>query len=229
MSSSLFWDEFESLAKNTFIDLFNNNNFTDVTLVCEDDKQLNAHKVILSACSSFFKRILLKNQHNNPLIYLNGINFEVLEAIINFIYLGEAQVNNSILDKFLEVGTVLEIYGLTQKDSKSEANMEFFEDPMQTFNETEKEDFLTEKGTESHLEDIKEIYTLEFETETVAKKSPVKISQLETWLNKSHDKLFYCKECSKDFSSRGSLRNHKRAKHEGFMFSCNYCNYRQEL
>ena len=179
MSSSLNWDEFESLAKNTFKDLLNNNNFTDVTLVCEDDKQLNAHKVILSACSSFFKRILLKNQHNNPLIYLNGISFEVLDAIINFIYLGEAQVNNSILDKFLEVGTVLEINGLTQKCSKSEENMEFFEDPMQTFNETEKEDFLTEKETESHLEDIKEIYTLEFETETVAKKPPVKYLNLK--------------------------------------------------
>ena len=119
MSSSLFWDEFESLAKNTFIDLFNNNNFTDVTLVCEDDKQLNAHKVILSACSSFFKRILLKNQHNNPLIYLNGISFEVLESIIHFIYLEEAKVNNNNLDKFLDAGKVLEIYCSTQKSSKA--------------------------------------------------------------------------------------------------------------
>jgi len=36
--------------------------FTDVTLVCEDLRQIQAHKVVLSACSAVFKRMLEKNR-----------------------------------------------------------------------------------------------------------------------------------------------------------------------
>ena len=50
-SSKVFgWSEFSDLAKNTFKDLLSDQNFIDVTLANEDNKLINAHKVILSAC-----------------------------------------------------------------------------------------------------------------------------------------------------------------------------------
>ena len=62
--------------------------FTDVTLACEDGKQVEAHKVILAASSPFFKDILKRNKHPHPLIYMRGLKSEDLLAIIDFLYFG---------------------------------------------------------------------------------------------------------------------------------------------
>ena len=53
----LSWKEFEQCASQTFRDHFNSDEYADVTLACDDDKQIKAHKAILSSCSPFFKRI----------------------------------------------------------------------------------------------------------------------------------------------------------------------------
>ena len=107
-------------------DVFTENHFTDVTLVCDGDKQIKAHKVIIGSCSQFFKNILLKNPHNNPLIYLRGIKFEILEAIVKFVYLGETKVRKEEVDLFLDAIKDLEIDGFeelnnTQKQSLDES------------------------------------------------------------------------------------------------------------
>ena len=47
----------------SFANLKEDKEFADVTLVCEDDQQVEAHKVILAASSPFFENILKKNRH----------------------------------------------------------------------------------------------------------------------------------------------------------------------
>ena len=73
---------FEKNTKNAFTQLWDNQEFTDVTLATVDDLQIRAHKVILCSLSSFFRNILLKNPHPNPLIYLKDIRYKELEKII---------------------------------------------------------------------------------------------------------------------------------------------------
>ena len=51
----LRWNDFQTNIKASFGDLRNDQNFTDVTLACEDDQHLEAHKVILTAPSPNFK------------------------------------------------------------------------------------------------------------------------------------------------------------------------------
>jgi broad-like protein len=109
----LAWKEFNSCTSSTFQDLYSDTEFTDVTLATDDDKQIKAHKVILSSCSSFFRRILLNNPHQHPLLYLKGINSAHLKSIIQFIYLGQAEVNQDDIQKFMESAKDLEIKGLT--------------------------------------------------------------------------------------------------------------------
>merc|ERR1719186_827932 len=109
---SLSWSEFESCASSTFIDLLSDQDFTDVTLVCDDDKQIKAHKVILSSCSPLFRRILTNNPHQHPLIYLNGIIFDNLQSVIKFIYLGQTEVEQDDLELFMKAGKDLQIKGL---------------------------------------------------------------------------------------------------------------------
>ena len=42
----------------------------------------NSMKVILSACSPFFRRILLSNPHQHPLIYLTGVSKHFLTSMV---------------------------------------------------------------------------------------------------------------------------------------------------
>ena len=63
-------NDFKGNVNSAFGKLRDDNEFTDVTLACEDGQQLQAHKVILAASSPFFEKILQKNKHPYPLIYL---------------------------------------------------------------------------------------------------------------------------------------------------------------
>lgn len=90
--------------------------FVDVTLVCENE-QINAHKVIISACSPFFRNILTRNPHKNPLVYLKGVHMTDMKSVLDFMYHGEVSVSQENLNKFLSVAEELEVKGLTQKQS----------------------------------------------------------------------------------------------------------------
>ena len=45
----LQWNEFQNIVSSAFEDLRSDGELTDVTLACEDGKQIEAHKVVLSA------------------------------------------------------------------------------------------------------------------------------------------------------------------------------------
>lgn len=121
----LRWNDFESNVSGSFRDLRAESDFFDVTLACDDNtgRTLQAHKVILSACSSFFKQ-MLRNMaaaapgHPNPLIYLRGVRLTDLESILDFMYHGEVNVAQEELNSFLGVAEDLQIKGLTQQATK---------------------------------------------------------------------------------------------------------------
>ena len=54
----LQWNDFQENIKSAFGNLREDNDFSDVTLACEDGQQVEAHKVIL-AVSSLFSRSCL--------------------------------------------------------------------------------------------------------------------------------------------------------------------------
>jgi len=118
MSSEKFclrWNDFERNISAAFKDIREDREFFDVTIACEDE-QLQAHKVILSACSPFFKKILRRNQHQNPLLYLKGVSHKDMESVLNFMYYGEVNVAQDDLNSFLQVAEDLRIKGLTQNN-----------------------------------------------------------------------------------------------------------------
>ena len=101
--------------KNTYKSLLIDTDFTDVTLACRNDKWVKAHKVILSSSSSFFRDLLLCNPHQHPLVYLKGVNIKDLQAILQFIYLGEAKVEKDMVSSFFETAKELQVEGLTKQ------------------------------------------------------------------------------------------------------------------
>ena len=107
-------DDFSNDAMNVFKDLASDIHFTNVTLVSDCGKSLKAHKVVLSAFSPFFKNLLVNNQHQHPLLYIRGAQYEDLKAILDFIYLGHARVEMDRVNQFIELTTDLKVKGLVK-------------------------------------------------------------------------------------------------------------------
>ena len=114
----LRWNDFESNISVAFRELREEKDFFDVTLACEDS-QISAHKVILSACSPFFRSVLRKNPHAHPLLYLKGVKYQELLSVLNFMYMGEVNVAQEELNSFLAVAEELRVKGLTQNKESS--------------------------------------------------------------------------------------------------------------
>ena len=101
----LRWNDFESNISGSLRELREEKDFFDVTLACEDN-QLQAHKVIVSACSPLFRDILRRNPHQHPLVYLKGVKNKELHAVLNFMYQGEVNVAQDDLNTFLRPALV---------------------------------------------------------------------------------------------------------------------------
>ena len=86
-----------------------------MTLVSEDGQQVEALKVILAACSPFFQNLFVRSKHPHPLIYMRGVKFEDISAIVDFLYCGEAKVFQESLDSFLAIAQELQLKGLMGK------------------------------------------------------------------------------------------------------------------
>lgn len=115
----LRWNDFEANISGAFQEIRTEKDFFDVTLACEDD-QIEAHKVILSACSPFFKGVLKKNPHQHPLLYLKGVRFSEMLSVVNFMYCGEVSVAQEDLNTFLSVAEELQVKGLTQNQNNTD-------------------------------------------------------------------------------------------------------------
>ena len=119
----LKWNDFEKNVSTSFQQLRDERDFFDVTLAC-DGNQLEAHKVgasglllaqvlksqvILSACSPFFRAVLKRNPHSHPLLYLKGVKYESILAVLNFMYNGEVNIAQAELSAFLSVAEDLQV------------------------------------------------------------------------------------------------------------------------
>jgi len=124
----LRWNDFETNISVAFRELREEKDFFDVTLAC-DDSQVQAHKVILSACSPFFRQVLRKNPHQHPLLYLKGVKYKELLSVLNFMYMGEVNVAQEELNSFLAVAEDLRVKGLTQNNSSDSSSKETKSDP----------------------------------------------------------------------------------------------------
>ena len=116
----LKWNDFESNISVSFKSIREDKELFDVTLAC-DDNQIQAHKLILSACSPFFRDVFRRNPHQHPLLYLRGIKYRDIESILQFMYHGEVNVAQEDLNNFLSISEELRVKGLTQgKDEKTD-------------------------------------------------------------------------------------------------------------
>ena len=107
---------FPEYLKNLLVDIQTSGDFADVTLVCDDQQQIRAHRNILSACSPVFKNILRISASNpHSVVYLRGIQHEEMLSILQFVYLGQVTFSEDRVEQFLSVAKDLEIKELNNK------------------------------------------------------------------------------------------------------------------
>jgi len=192
----------------------------DVTLVCDDQQQISAQKVVLSSCSEYFKNIA------HPLICLADINYDDLTNVIDYIYQGEIQIYQECLDRFLLIAQRLKLDGLLTNKSK--------EDPDETINhnyEHDTKNFSCEVpdadiAAENPFIDSQSNFSGAISIPEDSSTDDVKNKVLE-YLEKGENGQASCKLCGKVMAgSRNNAQNMK--KHiethlDGISFSCRKC------
>ena len=94
--------------------------FCNVTLVCDGDHKVEAHMVILAASSSFFSKLLKQNNHPHPLIYIRGMNTWQMASVVDFIYDVEVNIDQDDLDDFLKLAEELHLHGINDLEKNKE-------------------------------------------------------------------------------------------------------------
>lgn len=120
------WSNFESSRTASFRELRDAEELFDVTLCCDNGVDIvKAHRLVLAACSTLFRRILAHNKHQSMFLYLKGVHREELERILDFMYNGRVSVEQSALTKLLAVAGELGVKGfsaLEKSEQRSSIN-----------------------------------------------------------------------------------------------------------
>ncbi|KAF7270064.1 hypothetical protein GWI33_016922, partial [Rhynchophorus ferrugineus] len=96
-----------------FSNLLSSESLVDVTLAAEG-KHLQAHKVVLSACSSYFQSLFTINPCQHPIVILKDVKFIDLKIMVDFMYYGEVNVSQEQLPCILKTAEMLKIKGLAE-------------------------------------------------------------------------------------------------------------------
>ncbi|XP_061400251.1 protein tramtrack, beta isoform [Musca vetustissima] len=108
----LRWHNHQTSLLSTLPILLDQSHLTDVTISAEG-RTLRAHRVVLSACSSFFLEIFrtLDNTHH-PVIIIPGASFQAIVSLLTFMYSGEVNVYEEQIPTLLSLAETLGIKGL---------------------------------------------------------------------------------------------------------------------
>ena len=230
----LKWNDFHSNASKSF-GLFRNEDYLhDVTLVSDDHHQMSAHKLVLSACSEFFKDIFKNNNKSNAqtILCLDGIAADDLKNIMDYIYNGEVNIFQDDLDRFLGVAQRLKLEGLMEnKDNKQEVHDDFIEDTSNSKEENTAEvPYVHVERNKTNITNGREVTKVDkilVSTSEGFSVSEVK-ERVKQYMEKATNGKFRCTICGKEAvgevkNAKTNLMNHVETHLEGLSFPCQLC------
>ena len=211
------WNDFQQNITTSYKDLRETEDFSDVTLLCEENQQIEAHGVILSACSPFLRNILKKTKHSHPMIYMRGMKTKHLTAILDFMYHGEANIHQDDLDDFFVLAEELKLSGLESKEENLRTEQDF---------EPKKEVAIPDDGFDIVNKNIVKEEVHEENSEISSLETRASFDELDKHINTMMGKAkrgWNCKICGK-VAKKNHLRQHIEAHHiEGWSHSCDQC------
>ena len=240
---------YHNLITSSLRELYESKKFSDVTLVTEDQKIIKAHKFILSANSDMFKTILEEKEIDSSTVFLRGVSFSSLLPIVEFCYMGKADVEQDCVTKFIETAADLKVSEFLKVDKESledplavvEASVSNVEGTESSNNYDAKnvDEMPTLSTLESLDESLDEIGPLHksIKEEIGIENGPVKcahcdvicshIGNLKRHIKNKHDGIkFYCSECDYKATQKTDIKRHKEYKHEGIRVTCDECGHK---
>ena len=89
------WSSYDKHLKETLQEMHKMSKYYDVMLVCDDLVNISSHKAILSSYSKMFRDIFdFGNIDSNVVLFLHGVQSDMLKSIMQYIYVGEIQLKN---------------------------------------------------------------------------------------------------------------------------------------
>ena len=239
---SVKWDAYSDHLRRMLHEMMKSEELTDVTLVCDDKIQFNAHKVILSGCSSVFKSIMKDLPHGSSVIYLRGIQHQEMESILEFIYLGVASFSKERMNEFLKVAHNLEI-----KDISKFVEFEDEKVPNHVLDELVNHDSNLESldvndenvsSPNSEVPNIEpEVYQMDHSEcgcedqncadDQLMNTNITKDNKTDstTLVTQASDDKFVCYKCDSKFTIKQDLSQHFHSKHKNVKYLCDQCDF----
>ena len=175
------------------------------------------------------------------MLYLTGIEEQDIQNILDFIYLGEAVVAKSGIDRFMEVAEKFKISGLIEykenihKDSfvqekeevemtshgnemTKETNKDASIDQLLNFEEIYDEEEQKDMNVDMKTEDI--------EKSTARKEKDGITTRFDHYTVDEETRRFKCNDCGNTQKTAQNLKTHVMSKHQGIRFPCNVCDYK---
>ena len=112
--SFTFNDFFQTIARS-FSRVRNDEEFCDVTLVSDDLIPVSAHKLVLSSTSEYFRTVLKQSKQAQPMVCLEGISSKELIQVLDYVYDGEVRLEQSNLQRFLELAQRFKLEGIEEQ------------------------------------------------------------------------------------------------------------------
>ena len=223
----LKWTDFETNVSKSFGILRNEEYLHDVTLVCDDNSQVSAHKLVLSACSEYFKTIFRNNSHPNPLICLEGVSSPELRNILDYMYIGEANIYQENLDNFLSLAQRLKLLGLLQNVQGDSLVEEFTEEQVTKTDQEETAEAYNVKSINSIFKDRKSRYIDRVVSCINGNQQEIDRQvdeHIETYSDGSHKCLLCGKlDIGKGSNGKQNMRGHVETHLEGISYQCQFC------
>ncbi|XP_059046156.1 protein bric-a-brac 1-like isoform X2 [Achroia grisella] len=120
----LRWNNHQSNLLGVFSQLLHDESLVDVTLACSEGASIRAHKVVLSACSSYFRSLFVDHPSRHPIVILKDVGLEELRTLVDFMYKGEVNVQYCQLPALLKTAESLQVKGLAEMTTLSAAGIE---------------------------------------------------------------------------------------------------------
>lgn len=115
----LRWRYHHSNLQTMFSQLLDRQAFCDVTLACEG-RTIKAHKIVLSACSTYFETILSQFEEKDPIVIMKDVKYIDIKCLVEFMYKGEINVEHNHLATLLKTAEELRIKGLAEVSWKDD-------------------------------------------------------------------------------------------------------------
>lgn len=118
----LLQEKYQENVETMFRNLLKDESLCDVTIHCKDGI-IRGHKVILAACSPYFKKIFQEHPEPPVVFVVHGVLVKQMRSLIELIYRGTTDISADVMTKICEMADDFGIKGIVDENDRSSTNI----------------------------------------------------------------------------------------------------------